>query len=473
MSNNFSLQQKTTDLEKLAREAESDPTLAKSEIQPQFTSKFLKKIGIDYQPAKVTRGYIKLHWSDFIVEEIAEDGRIIDITTKEIDLNDDKSGASSQVGADLIKQGLSTPDAIALIAEELNLRQELITAAGLKDSRAITAQEISIGNSEIEKISELKIPNIILKNIHWRKGAIDVGGLKGNKFSIVIRAERKNNQELIAKINTISSEGFYNFFSLQRFGSRLINTELGRLILSGEFETAVKKYLTHDSPYEIGLIRKLRNEVKDHFGDWQKMTEIFEQYPYLMRSEIRLLKSLKENDGKYLLGLKGILDQTKLFAYSYGSYYFNKLLSKKITESEKIPENLPLISSNSEDIDCYRDVISSQEISELKLDQDFLQFLGANRRRNIPTKIMPRIGKVIEIDPGYIICFALHKGGYATTMLSEIFDLYHGFPVPDWVKTEEIDCKKYLNEGSVQNTVEKLTQTKDSSQNIELEETIE
>lgn len=473
MSNNFSLQQKTADLEKLAREAKSDSALYKSEAQPQFTSEFLKKIGIDYQPAKVAKGYIKLHWSDFIVEEICADGRIVDITTKEIVLDNDKSGNSSQIGADLFKQGLSTSDAITLIARELGINPELITTAGLKDSRAITAQEISIGSSEIEKVRELEIPNLILKNVHRRKGAIDIGDLKGNKFSILIRTNKKNNQELIEKIQTISSQGFYNFFSLQRFGSRLINTDLGRLIFSGEFETAVKKYLTHDSPYEIGVVRRMRDEAKNYFGDWEKMIEIFEQYPYLMRSEIRLLKSLKENDGKYLLGLKGILDQTKLFAYSYGSYYFNKLLSKKITESEKIPENLPLISSNSEDIDCYRDVISSQEISELKLDQDFLQFLGANRRRNIPTKIMPRIGKVIEIDPGYIICFALHKGGYATTMLSEIFDLYHGFPVPDWVKTEEIDCKKYLNEGSVQNTVEKLTQTKDSSQNIELEETIE
>jgi TruD family tRNA pseudouridine synthase len=473
MSNNFSLQQKTADLEKLTKEAENDPLLAKSEIQPQFTSEFLKKIGIDYQPAKVAKGYIKLHWSDFIVEEIAESGRIIDITAKEINLDDDKSGSSNQIGADLIKRGLSTPDAITMMAEKLGVMPELITAAGLKDSRAITAQEISIGGSEIEKIRELKIPNLILKNVHWRKGAIDIGDLKGNKFSILIRTDKKNNQELIEKIQTISSQGFYNFFSLQRFGSRLINTDLGRLIFSGEFETAVKKYLTDDSPYEIGVVRRMRGEAKNYFGDWGRIVEIFKQYPYLMRSEIRLLEALKENNGKYLLGLKGILDQTKLFAYSYGSYYFNKLLSKKISDGEKIPENLPLISSNAEDINCYRDVMSSQEISELKLDQDFLQFLGTDRRRNIPTKIMPRIGKVIEIDPGYITCFALHKGGYATTMLSEIFDLYHGFPVPDWVKTEEIDCKKHLSEESVQNTVEKLTQTKDSSQNIEIEETIE
>jgi len=219
-------------------------------------------------------------------------------------------------------------------------------------------------------------------------------------------------------------------------------------------------------------VRKLRKGAKENFGNWDKMLELLRQYPYLMRNEIKYIESLKENNGKYLLGFKDILDQTKLFVYSYGSYYFNKLLSKLISSNENIPEELPLLSSHQDDIDFYKTVIPQEEIDNLKLGEEFLHFLRIDKKRGVPTKIMPRIGKIIEIDAGYIICFALHKGGYATTMLSEIFDLYHGFPVPDWVMEGEVDSKKYVNEGSLQDLLDKLEQFKGNSQNIELEEDI-
>ncbi|MCX6812131.1 MAG: tRNA pseudouridine(13) synthase TruD [Candidatus Berkelbacteria bacterium] len=460
-----SFNQKALDQEKLAEIAKTDPNLILAEKPAQFTAEFLSKIGIDYNPGKISDGFIKLFPEDFIVEEIANDSRIIDISPEEINLPEEISNSRPQVDADMVKRGIGTLEAVEKISLTLDINPSDIHYAGFKDSRAITAQTITISGTAPEKIQEIVIPNIFLKNIHQRKGVREIGNLKGNKFSILIRTDKIDTEKLVSKLKKIKSEGFYNFFSLQRFGSRLINTELGRLILQGNYEQAVKTFLTSTTLCENRIICNIRTEAGKSWGNWEKMTEVFSKFPSVFYYELTLLESLQKNDGKYLLGLKTIEDQSKMFVYAYGSFCFNKLLSLYAKSGEQIPESLPILADVSKVLELYKKVVSEEELKTLIFQQPAFPTMTMTKIRQNPTKIFPEIHKIYELPVGYVISFSLGKGAYATTFLAEFFDLFQGEPVPSWVDKTKCDVKAVLGETSISQTQNKFPKDDENQPN--------
>lgn len=458
---------KKADSEKLEEMAKSQPELAMPENDPQFTADFLSRIGIDYQSEKCGRGFIKQYPTDFIVEEITPENRVVDISLVETALSED-SGA--QTGADMIKEGIDTFEAAAMISEALDISQSNISTAGLKDGRAVTAQQIIINGVNPDQVKALQLPKIILKNVRPVKGIIGVGGLWGNKFTILVRCDEKDNAKLEAKIKQVKEKGIYNFFSLQRFGPRLINTDLGRLILQCEYEKAVHMLLTAQASTEILALKNIRACAEEYWGDWGKMRTEFRVLPYFFRYEIKLLDTLIETGGKYLLGLKAIDSQTKLFVFAYNSYCFNKLLSNYANSGKTILESFPLISNHEEVLNLYKEVISVEELQSLKLDNEAISFLGMNKRREVPTIIWPKIHKVVILPTGYIFSFSLGKGAYATTFLAEFFELYTGRPIPDWVDRNRYDIKASLGEVPVKETENKFLKDKTIEDHIVLPE---
>ena len=64
----------------------------KMRIEPELPPDYLEKIGIDNNLETVGDGYIKLLWSDFIVEEITSSNKIISIdAAEEEQLNEENS----------------------------------------------------------------------------------------------------------------------------------------------------------------------------------------------------------------------------------------------------------------------------------------------------------------------------------------------------------------------------------------------
>lgn len=453
---------KKIDSQKLAEMAKDRPELAMPESHPQFTAEFLPKIGIDLQKEKCGKGYIKLYPADFIVEEITQSYRVVNIAPGEENLQAEPS-PNLQTGAELVKEGIDTFEAAQRIAKALNIDPASVKSAGLKDSKAITAQTISISNVTPEQVRELQIPNLFLKNIRQRKGTIETGSLFGNKFTIVVRTDKKNNAKVIESVQAMKAGGFYNFFSLQRFGPRMINTDLGRLILEEKFEEAVKMFLTAGSPNEILALKNIRSLALAHWGNWPEMRREFFTFPYFFRYEIKILDSLAQN-GKFVLALKEIQDQTKIFVYAYCSYWFNKLLSSMISSSATLPETLPMLSSNEEVKNQYASIIPKEELDSLVFAQPTMPFIDMNKVRQVPARIKPEIYRAFELPFGYIFSFSLGKGAYATTMLAELFDLYQGSPVPEWVAKDEIDSKKSLGEVAVSLTQAKITNEQNSAE---------
>ncbi|MCD6094357.1 tRNA pseudouridine(13) synthase TruD [bacterium] len=418
-------------------------------ITPSLSEKeILSRIGINVSLPIRPQGYIRFYPQDFIVEEISKEGEISKIEPKE---NVFSPSFPFHLSCDLIKVGLSTFDALNSLADNLQIKLGRISYRGLKDVNAITSQKIAFLdlNCEIfEKIKNLSLPYIFLTNFNIQTKPLLRGDLFGNRFTIFIRTNGAVNERWFSQnLEKIEKEGFLNFYHTQRFGTpRFLSHILGKLILQGEYEKAVFEFFTEKGLQEIPLIKQKRQEVKKNFGDWRKAEKIFSELPFTFRNEILLLSYLKENPKDFIGALIFFKDQTKFWVYSYASYLFNQILSLKGLE---LPAEIPLFLS---------DKIKDRKIYEFWLEKDGIQDFQNNirpfrflrlQRRFVKTKVFPQNVLFKIVPEGVILSFILEKGAYATTFLMNLFEIFQGLPLPDWVNPQEYDIKKLLGIGSI------------------------
>lgn len=402
------------------------------------------RIGIDIPFLSRPQGYLRFYPQDFVVEEISKNGEISEVGFKE---NKISPTFPFNLGCDLIKVGISTFDAVNILAENLEIKIRRITYAGLKDTNAITSQKIiflDVGIELLKKIKKLSFPNFFLTNFSVKKEFLSPGRLFGNRFFIFARTKEKiEEKELSTNLNKIKKEGFLNFYFSQRFGEpRLINHYIGKLILQGKYEEAILNFLTNSGLSEIPLVREKREKAKKHFGNWRKIEEIFLEFPFTFRNEISLVSYLKENPTDFLGALIFVKDLTQIFIFSYASYLFNKVLSFN-QKGLELPDEIPLFLSNDRrDWEVYEFWLEKDGIGDFQNNlRPFWKFLKI-QRRFVKTRVFPKEISFKIFPEGVALTFILEKGIYATTFLSNLFELKEGLPIPNWLKTKEYDLKK-------------------------------
>ncbi len=412
----------------------------------------LPKIGITDLDLRRSEGYLRLLPQDFIVEEVrSERDRSL---IESIENNNQPTNDQTTIFADLIKIGISTPEAVSRIAKELNIKPEKIGYAGLKDSQALTSQRIALPSVRLENLLNIKKEGYLLSNFSFSKGTISKGGLFGNAFTILVRTDKETDFDfLMEKKERLDREGFLNYYHTQRFAvPRLNNFILGLDIIKGNYQEAIKGYLTLSGEFDTNIIKLVRQQALENFGDWKKIQEIYSVMPYTFQNEMRIAHYLEKNPENYIGALYEVKDQTTLWVYAYGSLLFNKYLSDHKNE---LPEELPLIFSDRlEDIKLYEKYLSEDRLNSFEGLKPFKFF--QIKHRTVPTRIYPKETVFKKIDSGIATHFLLDKGAYATTYLTNFFKLVQGLPLPTWINQEEVDTKNELKIGSAQKTLELL-----------------
>ena len=129
------------------------------------------------------------------------------------------------------------------LSGRLHISKKRINFAGTKDKRAKTTQIMSFYNIPVEKIKEIKIKDVEIKNIYQSDKPVKLGNLNGNYFEIIIRnINQQIKPEKVTEIFSViqNNGGFPNFFGIQRFGIiRPITHIVGKYIVQGDFEKAV------------------------------------------------------------------------------------------------------------------------------------------------------------------------------------------------------------------------------------------
>ncbi len=416
-----------------------------------------KSIGIMNTPADLPVGYFKYRPEDFIVEEERPDGTVITVDGKPA--GTEFEGGEGTVYFDMTKVGVSTIDAENRIAEITDYANKDIGYAGIKDAVALTSQRMSIRGGILNEVLMLKIPGTILRNVHESKGVMQVGGLKGNQFTLMIRTEKPLDQAWVdEKIEHIKTKGIMNYFGVQRFGTpRFLAHHVGRSMLVNGAAAGVRAYITGESQFELPFFAQKRAAAAEQWGEWKAMRETLGELPYTFRHELDMLDSLVKSDGHFSTALEAVQQQSGLWVRAYASFCANEALSMAERDGTDLPDPMPqLLNSDA----------AVQRIYKARLEQDGLRnplgalkkypFIRVGRNPTIKPKIFPTIHAYKLTDEGLAINFSLPKGAYATTMLMYMFNSVTGYPVPEWLKTGYVDTKEVLGTGSLVEVKERL-----------------
>ncbi|MBU1178448.1 tRNA pseudouridine(13) synthase TruD [Patescibacteria group bacterium] len=447
MSNYQAWQRQNEIMNKIRRENPELVTLK----NPPTEDEMLVQIGVTSLPPDRPRGYLRLYPQDFIVEEIHSDGEISPIEPSEpVDLPDPPEQKFT-LWADMIKVGVPTQQAVRRLAEALKINEQQIGYAGLKDAAALTSQQITLSRTLVKDVVDKKVPSVHLTRFAYGKGAIQPGDLQGNRFTIYIRTDQEYSEEKLARqLEQLEQEGFLNYYQTQRFGGiRLHAHVVGCLIFQGQYEDAVKYFLTAPGSFDIPLIKKIRAEAAKHYGQWDKMKEYFNRLPYIFKEEIRLVEYLVQSPQDFVGALIHVQDQTKMWIYAYDSFVFNRYLSRAAKDGKELPAELPsLLSPIPEDNDIYFPWLKEENTVQFRNNLRPFKFIRL-KRRMVATKIYPQVGDYKVLPTGVLISFDLPKAAYATTFLTHIFQLTSAMPIPEWVNKDEVDLKAELGTGSV------------------------
>jgi len=195
---------------------------------------------------------------------------------------------------------------------------------------------MSFYNVNLEKLSNIKIEDVDIKNIYSSDKPVKIGNLIGNSFEIIVRDTRDFDKEELDKTISLINQtgGFPNFFGIQRFGAiRPITHVVGKYIVKDDYEKAVMSYIANPIEGEDEESYELRKKLQESYG----FSEALKTYPNQLNFEKAILNKLVQDPKDFISALKELpKNLLTMFVYAYQSYLFNKILS------ERIKQNLPL-----------------------------------------------------------------------------------------------------------------------------------
>lgn len=113
----------------------------------------------------------------------------------------------------------STWELLSIISKKLDIDENLIGYAGLKDKNATTTQYISIPLSKSRDYNNINSKYIEILETYKHDKKLKIGDLSGNKFKITLKDIDINNLPIIYKVlSQIQKHGMPNYFGFQRFG---------------------------------------------------------------------------------------------------------------------------------------------------------------------------------------------------------------------------------------------------------------
>jgi tRNA pseudouridine13 synthase len=355
----------------------------------------------------------------------------------------------------LEKQEIDTFDAVRRIAQRLHLPLFEIGYAGLKDKHAHTRQYLSIPTRY--PVQTLKTDSLMLTLVGYTPKKIKIGDLIGNQFRIVARDIKKEEiSSILQRAARISSSGVPNYFDSQRFGSVINKVFIGKEIILGNYEKAVKQYLT---TYQKSESIKIKNEKRRILSSWTDLSKIhvfnkafsnvikeylktkewhmaYRKIPaHLREMYVNAYQSYLWNECVKEL-LKLAIEKKKLYSidYAVGSFLFYTDLSEE--ERRRIPETFQTISDqmilSGDQTQILNRVLVKQglQLADFKLNEDTGNFFKTRPRQVLLT---PKDFTIGTPEPDEVnrkkdsecykiqTSFVLPKGSYATIVTKRLF----------------------------------------------------
>uniref|UniRef100_M4BIK9 TRUD domain-containing protein n=1 Tax=Hyaloperonospora arabidopsidis (strain Emoy2) TaxID=559515 RepID=M4BIK9_HYAAE len=240
----------------------------------------------------------------------------------------------------LYKRNLETNSVMMQLAKAMNTNVSSFTYAGTKDKRGITTQLCTVYRGSKERLEslnragrELDSFNFLVGNATYVQHRLNLGDLRGNRFSLVIRDlpddDTISDAQIYEAVRSWSEHGFINYFGLQRFGTKAIAThEIGRAILQRDHKRVVD-LLLHPQEGDATMIRKARQAFQDN----QDVEAALKALPPYLIAERAVLHGLRVHGlTAYATAIQSIPRHLRtMYAHAYQSYVWNSLASERLT----------------------------------------------------------------------------------------------------------------------------------------------
>jgi tRNA pseudouridine13 synthase len=292
-----------------------------------------KKLGIETYVTQSPSigGRIRQLLDDFTVEELLVDGSLAEVSPP-VEAQE-PVGEGRYLICILVKRRWDTFLAVREVAEKLRIKGKRIRFAGIKDTKALTAQHISIQGVSPNRVSEIKIKDITVYPVRFSKSRIYSQLIQGNRFHITIRGIINPPSVIEERVKDIQNEiaglgGVPNFFGHQRFGTIRPNThQVGKHLVKGDVEKAALAFLAEPSLHEHPEAR----EARERLQDTRDFKEALARFPRFLRYERFMLNHLTKYPRDFVGAFRELPRRLrKLFVQAYQSYLFNRFLSERM-----------------------------------------------------------------------------------------------------------------------------------------------
>lgn len=376
-----------------------------------------------------TGGIIKKYPEDFIVEEVTPEKIILEVG-KNIEFKDVENWKGNFIHFTLEKKNWTTLDAIREIAKKVGVKRKHFGFAGNKDKVAITTQRVGCFNVPLDKLKNVRIKNIVLRDFQKVNKKIKLGDLWGNRFTIRVREPKILGEELKNILEDAKNNytHYINYYGIQRFGEkRPITHIVGRLILERNWELAFYLYCGTPLSYDDEKTKLARKLV-----DEEEFKEALKIYPRVFLYERRMIQAYLES-GDYKKAFKILPPYLRcMFVNAYQSYLFNEIINKRYEYGFNKLEGDIVYKYPTGAVFGYKvkfasgiqgeiekEIWESENLEREKFKiEDFGSFQGDRREM---------IQKIYNFDyilynNSYVVKFCLRKGCYATTVLREFLN---------------------------------------------------
>ncbi len=250
------------------------------------------------------------------VKQRPEDFRVEELT----DVVASKTGDFALYRLDKI--GWTTPDALAVVRRRWKIDMRRLAFAGLKDRHADTTQFITIYRGPARNLTHEKIHVTYLGQVEVPFSSAHI---RANRFTITVRHLTPQDElAALQAIDEIPHVGVPNYFDDQRFGSVNDGDFIGREMVFGRFEQALRLALTAPYEHDRAEAKHEKATLRTYWGDWSQCAVKLGGCD--ARPLINFLVANPHDFAGAIARLKPELGGLYLAAYQ--SYLWNKMLDR-------------------------------------------------------------------------------------------------------------------------------------------------
>ena len=168
----------------------------------------------------VLRAMFRASPEDFVVEELP---------------GFEASGEGEHLLLTVEKRGMNTVFAARCLARWAGIPEHGVGYAGLKDRHAVTRQRFTVHlpRRVAPDLAALEAMDLRVLDHAWHQRKLPRGALRGNRFTLRLRALEGEPAAIEARLRAIAGGGLPNYFGEQRFGRDGDNVEAARRMFAG------------------------------------------------------------------------------------------------------------------------------------------------------------------------------------------------------------------------------------------------